>query len=160
MSFVVAYEDVREEITKLAEPLLLHEGLELVDVEYRMENGQWIVRVFIDKEGGVTLGDCAKVSRELGNLLDIKDIIIHEYNLEVSSPGLDRPLVKEIDFLKNKGKKVKIKVGDKIEDRRNFTGILEGIDGDDVILKGEQGDQWRIPFANIDKARLVHDFDS
>ncbi len=156
----MAYEDVQEEITKLAEPLLLHEGLELVDVEYRMENGQWIVRVFIDKEGGVTLGDCAKVSRELGNLLDIKDIIIHEYNLEVSSPGLDRPLVKEIDFLKNKGKKVKIKVGEKIDDRRNFTGILEGIDGDDVILEGEEGDQWRIPFANIDKARLVYDFDS
>lgn len=156
----MAYEDIQEEITKLAEPLLLHEGLELVAVEYIMEEGQWIVRVFIDKEGGVTLGDCAKVSRELGNLLDIKDIIIHEYNLEVSSPGLDRPLVKEIDFLKNKGKKIKIKVGEKIDDRRNFTGILEGIDGDDVILEGEQGDRWRIPFANIDKARLVYDFDS
>lgn len=156
----MAYEDIQEEITKLAEPLLLHEGLELVAVEYKMEEGQWIVRVFIDKEGGVTLGDCAKVSRELGNLLDIKDIIIHEYNLEVSSPGLDRPLVKEIDFLKNKGKKIKIKVGEKIDDRRNFTGILEGIDGDDVILEGEQGDRWRIPFANIDKARLVYDFDS
>ncbi|MEE8423385.1 MAG: hypothetical protein V3S49_02485, partial [Thermodesulfobacteriota bacterium] len=75
VSFVVVYEDVREEIAKLAEPLLLHEGLELVAVEYKMEEGQWIVRVFIDKEGGVTLGDCAKVSRELGNLLDIKDII-------------------------------------------------------------------------------------
>lgn len=156
----MAYEDIQEEITKLAEPLLLHEGLELVAVEYKMEEGQWIVRVFIDKEGGVTLGDCAKVSRELGNLLDIKDIIIHEYNLEVSSPGLDRPLVKEIDFLKNKGKKIKIKVDEKIDDRRNFTGILEGIDGDDVILEGEQGDRWRIPFANIDKARLVYDFDS
>lgn len=156
----MAYEDIQEEITKLAEPLLLHEGLELVAVEYKMEESQWIVRVFIDKEGGVTLGDCAKVSRELGNLLDIKDIIIHEYNLEVSSPGLDRPLVKEIDFLKNKGKKIKIKVDEKIDDRRNFTGILEGIDGDDVILEGEQGDRWRIPFANIDKARLVYDFDS
>ena len=156
----MAYEDIQEEITKLAEPLLLHEGLELVDVEYRMESGQWVVRVFIDKEGGVTLGDCAKVSRELGNLLDIKDIIIHEYNLEVSSPGLDRPLVKEVDFLKNKGKKVKIRVGERIGDRRNFTGVLEGIDEDDVILEGEQGEKWRIPFANINKARLVYDFDN
>ncbi len=156
----MAYEDIQEEIKKLAEPLLLHEGLELVDVEYRMENGQWVVRVFIDKDGGVTLGDCAKVSRELGNLLDIKDTIIHEYNLEVSSPGLDRPLVKEIDFLKNKGKKVKIKVAEKIDNRRNFTGILVKVVGDDVILEGEEGDQWRIPFANIDKARLVYDFDN
>ncbi len=156
----MAYEDVREEITKLAEPLLLHEGLELVDVEYKMEDGQWIVRVFIDKEGGVTLGDCAKVSRELGNLMDIKDMIVHEYNLEVSSPGLDRPLVKEVDFLKNKGKKVKIKVGEKIDNRRNFTGILVNVVGDDVVLEGEEGDQWKIPFAKIDKARLVYDFDS
>ena len=156
----MAYEDIQEEITKLAEPLLRHDGLELVDVEYRMESGQWIVRVFIDKEGGVTLGDCAKVSRELGNLLDIKDIIIHEYNLEVSSPGLDRPLVKEIDFLKNKGKKVKIKVDEKINNRRNFTGLLEGIDEGDVILEGEQGERWKIPFTNIDKARLVYDFDN
>jgi ribosome maturation factor RimP len=160
MSGVVAYEEIREEIVKIAEPLLRGEDLELVDVEYRMESGHWVVRVFIDKEGGVTLDDCAKVSRELGNLLDIKDIIFHGYNLEVSSPGLNRPLVKERDFIKHKGKRVKIKVGERIGDRRNFTGVLEGMDGDKVVLKGEQGKEWRIPLTNIDKARLVIDLDS
>ncbi|MFQ5899933.1 MAG: ribosome maturation factor RimP [Thermodesulfobacteriota bacterium] len=146
--------NVREEVRKIVDPILIQEGMELVDVEYGMESGRWVLRVYIDKEGGVTLGDCAGVSRELNTILDVKGLISHRYSLEVSSPGLDRPLVKEADFIKNKGKKVKLKTTAGIENKRNFTGILEEVGIEDIILKGDQGELWKIPFANIKKARL------
>ena len=82
---------LNHKITKLVEPVLEDMGFELVDVEYLSRHGRWVLVLYIDKEGGVTLDDCARVSGEVGDLIDVKDIIDHEYVLEVSSPGLDRP---------------------------------------------------------------------
>ncbi|MBI5287149.1 MAG: ribosome maturation factor RimP [Deltaproteobacteria bacterium] len=126
-----------------------------MDIEYRMDRGRWVVRFYIDKEGGVTLDDCSEVSGEVGAILDVKDIIPHSYDLEVSSPGLDRPLVKERDFLRHRGEKVRIKTKTAIDGRRNFSVILEDVKEGKVIVKDDQGKSWEIPLAEIEKARLV-----
>ena len=90
---------ITKRIADLAEPILDELGFELVDIEYLSKHGRWVLRIYIDKEGGVTIDDCARVSGEFGDLIDIKEVIEHEYVLEVSSPGLNRPLKKEIDFV-------------------------------------------------------------
>ena len=89
---------IAEHVAGLVEQSIEDMGFELVDVEYLSVHGKWVLRLYIDKEGGVTIDDCARVSREMGDLIDVKEIIIHEYILEVSSPGVDRPLKKEKDF--------------------------------------------------------------
>src|ERR1700737_3874509 len=110
-------EDVIETVREILNLLLLEEGLELVDLEYRREGRGRVLRIYIDKEGGVTVDDCAKVSRELGILLDVHDAIPGSYNLEGSSPGLTRTLKKTRDFERFKGKKVRIKTKMDIGDR-------------------------------------------
>ena len=135
-------------------PLLDAEGFSLVDVEYKRERGGWILRVFIDKEGGVTLDDCARVSREFGQLLDVEDIIPTSYQLEVSSPGLDRPLKKEEDFVKYSGRKVRIKTKEQVSGRRNFKGALLGCTEGKVMVKVEGSGVFTIPFSAILKANL------
>jgi ribosome maturation factor RimP len=135
-------------------PLLDAEGFSLVDVEYKRERGDWVLRVFIDKEGGVTLDDCARVSREFGQLLDVEDIIPTSYQLEVSSPGLDRPLKKEEDFVKYSGRKVRIKTKEQVSGRRNFKGALLGCTEGKVMVKVEGSGVFAIPLSAILKANL------
>lgn len=147
--------DIIPRLRELVEPILGEKGIELMDIEYRMDRGRWVVRFYIDKEGGVTLDDCSEVSGEVGAILDVKDIIPHSYDLEVSSPGLDRPLVKERDFLRHRGEKVRIKTKTAIDGRRNFSVILEDVKEGKVIVKDDQGKSWEIPLAEIEKARLV-----
>jgi ribosome maturation factor RimP len=100
---------ITKKVADLVDPILGELGFELVDVEYLSKHGRWVLRLYIDKEGGVTIDDCALVSREIGDLIDVKDIIRHEYVLEVSSPGLNRPLKKEKDFVWAIGKKIKLR---------------------------------------------------
>ena len=138
-------------------PLLDAEGLSLVDVEYTREHGGWVLRVFIDKEGNVTLDDCARVSREFGQLLDVEDVIPTTYYLEVSSPGLDRPLKKEEDFVKYSGRKVRIKTKDQILGRRNFKGDLIGYTEGKVMVRVEGSEVFAIPLSSILKANLEVD---
>ncbi len=147
-------EDIAARAKELAEPLLSQKGMELVDVEYKMEHGQWVLRFFIDKSGGITVEDCSDVSREIGVILDVKDIITHAYNLEVSSPGLDRPLTKEGDFLKYKGRKVKIKTKLPISGRRNFSAYLDDFKDGRIFLIDSEGRKWEIAISDIEKARL------
>ena len=129
-------------------------GFELIEVEYLNEHGSWILRLYIDSPGGkVTLGDCTKVSRTVSSLMDVEDVVPGKYNLEVSSPGIDRPLRKPKDFKKYEGSVVKIKTYQKIEDQKNFKGVIEGVDGDTVTL-AESGKTVKIPINNIYKARL------
>jgi ribosome maturation factor RimP len=135
-------------------PLLDSEGLSLVDVEYAREQGGWVLRVLIDKEGSVTLDDCARVSREFGQLLDVEDIIPTSYHLEVSSPGLDRPLKKEEDFIKYSGRRVRIKTKEQVSGRRNFKGALLGCTEGKVMVKVEGSEIFAIPFSSILKANL------
>lgn len=141
-------------VERILGPLLDAEGFSLVDVEYKRERRGWILRVFIDKEGGVTLEDCARVSREFGQLLDVEDIIPTSYHLEVSSPGLDRPLKKEEDFVKYSGRKVRIKTKEQISGRRNFKGALLGCTEGKVMVKVEGSEVFAIPFSAILKANL------
>lgn len=161
VSFLEAFlkgTDIIAQIKEIAEPIVIQKGMELVNVEYKMEHGQWILRFFIDKPGGVTVDDCGDISGELGALLDVKDIIHRSYNLEVSSPGLDRALTREKDFVNYKGRKVKIKTKEPISGRRNFSAVLDDFKEGTVFLIDSEGKKWEIPFDNIEKARLEISF--
>lgn len=142
----------------MAEPVVASMGLELVELEFQREPRGWVLRLYIDRqEGGVSLDDCTAVSRELGDLLDAKDPIEHPYNLEVSSPGLERPLRRPKDFRRWAGSKVKITLWE--GGRKGMQGTLLGLRGDDVELHTAAGVQ-RIPLSLIARARLVYSWDS
>ncbi len=144
-------------VKELLEPLLMQNDLELFDVEFKGQGKKGVLRVFIDKEEGVTIDDCALISRELGTLLDIHDVIPNSYTLEVSSPGLTRALKKPGDFERFKGKKVKIKTSTEIENRKVFVGkILEF--KDDLVTVDMDGVRFIIPYGEIEKANLELDF--
>ena len=117
---------VTQSVTELIESGLLADGLELVDVEFKKEGKNWILRIYIDREGGVTLADCQKVSRLAGDLIEVEEVIEPVYTLEVSSPGLNRVLKKEKDFLKYSGKKIYVQCHAPMDGRKKFTGILTG----------------------------------
>ncbi|UCE54491.1 MAG: ribosome maturation factor RimP [Desulfobacterales bacterium] len=139
----------------LAEPVCDSEGIELVHIEYQREPGGWILRLYIDKPGGVTLDDCVNVSHQMNDLLDVYLDDIAPYNLEVTSPGLDRPLAKRQDFEKFKGNLVKIKTVRPFDGQKNFSGVLMGISGEQVkLMVGEE--TVNISLNDISKARLVN----
>lgn len=137
-----------------AEPLCESEGLELVHVEYQRESGGRILRLYIDKPGGVGLDDCVNVSRQMNDLLDVNLEELGPYSLEVTSPGPERPLAKQKDFDKFKGSRVKIKTNRPLNGQKNFTGILMGISGEQVKLQIDD-DAIVIPYQDISKARLA-----
>lgn len=122
----------------LIEPVLEPEGIELVELEFKPEAGRWILRLYIDSPGGVTLDDCELVSRQVGALLDVKDPIEHRYTLEVSSPGINRVLRKEKDFELFAGSPVKIKTRQKLDGRRNFQGTLKGVTNARIVLEVDE----------------------
>jgi ribosome maturation factor RimP len=137
----------------LIEPILEPEGIELVDLEFKPERGKWILRIYIDAPGGVNLGDCALVSRQVGALLDIEDPIDHAYHLEVSSPGINRVLRKEKDFNLFAGSPVRIKTRRKLNGRRNFRGMLIGMEDAMIVLEVD-GQRVEISPEDVEKARL------
>ena len=147
-------------VSLLIEPLLPEFGMELVDVEFKHESGRWILRVFIDKQGGVTIDDCAGISRELGDLIEAANIIGFPYVLEVSSPGLNRPLIKEDDFIRSIGKMVQLKMSKPVNKRRNFTGCLADIKEGMINLVMDDNKLVELPLNEIDKARLKYEFDN
>ncbi len=138
----------------MLEPLLEAEGLSLVDCSLVWDRGGCILRVLIDKKQGVTLDDCTLVNREFGQLLDVENIIPTSYRLEVSSPGLDRPLKKEADFITYTGKRVRIKTRDPVSGRRNFKGDLIGCAEGKVTVRVEGNEVFTIPLSSILKANL------
>lgn len=144
-------------IKDTASSLCEAEGIEFVHAEFLSLGGRRILRVYIDKEGGVSLDDCTLVSRQLGDMFDILLENSSAYTLEVSSPGLDRPLAKESDFVRFTGKKAQIKVKPPINDQKTFTGIIHGIEEGRVILETVKGPV-QIPQANITTARLAYEF--
>jgi ribosome maturation factor RimP len=146
--------DLIEKIKEIVEPIINLEGIDLVDIEYKMEHGRWILRIYIDKEGGVTLDDCSNISGEVGEILDVKDIIKNRYILEVSSPGLTRPLKKEEDFKRFKGRLVNIKTFEAVDNRKRFRGELVDFVDKMVIIREEHGEVFKLPFFNISKANL------
>lgn len=148
---------IAKRITDLVEPILDEVGYELVDVEYLSKYGKWVLRVFIDKEGGITIDDCVQVSEELGDLIDIKEIIEREYVLEVSSPGLNRPLKKEKDFSRAIDRKIKVTTTAPLNGRRNFKGYLKAFRDRNLYLE-VNGEQVILPWEEIDKANIVYEF--
>lgn len=145
----------RDRIESLVEALLKAEGLELVDLEFRKEARGWVLRIFMDKPGGVTLDDCSDLSREIGDQIEVNDLIPHSYTLEVSSPGLDRPLKKEKDFLRSIGKLIQISTNIPLEGRTFFKGILLDFQVSGALRLAENKKIWEIPVDHITKARLV-----
>lgn len=148
---------INQKVSSLVEPILLSLGFELVDVEYLSANSRWVLRLFIDKEGGVTIDDCAQVSREIGDLIDIKDIIDHKYVLEVSSPGLNRPLKKDKDFIRAIDKKIKVKLSEPVNNCSNFSGYLKDFKDGTLILEVEE-EEAVLPRSKVYKANLVYEF--
>ena len=145
---------VTQSVTELIEPGLLADGLELVDVEFKKEGKNWILRIYIDREGGVTLADCQKVSRLAGDLIEVEEVIEPVYTLEVSSPGLNRVLKKEKDFLKYSGKKIYLQCHAPMDGRKKFTGILTGFIDQSIYLEVD-GQHYTIPLNLVAKANLV-----
>ncbi len=151
--------NILDKIDGLLQPLVTSLGLELVDVEYKREGRQMMLRIFLDKVGGITLDDCAAVSKEFSALLDVEDIIPGKFTLEVSSPGLDRPLKSLSDFVRFSGKLVKVKTFEAIADdagnlRKSFLGQILGVNGDVLLLKLLDGQSASIPYAAVAKANL------
>ena len=139
-------------------PLLEKNQFELVDVEYVRAAGIWYLRAYIDKEGGITVDDCEVVSRELGDWLDQEDFIEDSYILEVSSPGLGRPLKKEKDFARSLGKDVEVRLYRPINKQKEFTGTLKAYDADTVTLSMEDGNDLALAKSDIALIRLAFDF--
>ena len=148
-------EVVREKIAALAEELLPSMGLELVEIQFRREQHGWVLRVFIDAEEGVTLDDCSRVSREIGDFLDVEDIIEHAYNLEVSSPGLERKLLKTEDFVRFAGNKAKIKFHQPHEGQKTYVGEIVNVEENEILLASEDGKELRFTFEMLSAARLA-----
>ena len=141
-------------IEGFAKPLLADMGLELVEIQYRREGHGWVLRFFIDREGGVTIDDCAAASREIGARLEVEDLLDHAYTLEVSSPGLERPLKQRSDFVRYAGRLARIKLREPLAGQRVLVGTLRGLDGERVLLETEGG-SLALDMNNIAKARLT-----
>ncbi|MEN8257851.1 MAG: ribosome maturation factor RimP [Thermodesulfobacteriota bacterium] len=139
----------------IIEPIASDHGLELVEVQYRQEQHGWVLRIIIYKKDGVSVDDCAQVSRETSHVLDVEDVIPYKYHLEVSSPGLERPLTTPRDFERNLGKKIKISFAD--DDLVSGQGIIDKVDGDEITLKS---DNQSLTFTcdKVKRARLVIEF--
>ncbi len=137
----------------LLEPAVSRLGYELVGVEYH-GGRRAVLRLYIDREGGVSVEDCQRVSRQVSGLLDVEDPIPGPYTLEVSSPGLDRPLFREADFQRFAGREVRIRTDVPLEGRRNFRGVLRGLRGGEVLVEVD-GAELALPVERIEQARLV-----
>ena len=143
-----------DELLQLLEPTIERLGYELVDLEARLGSGNGLVRVFIDKPDGIVLDDCEKVSLAVSALLDVEDPLPGNYNLEVSSPGLDRKLTKPSHFQRFAGETVKVQTRFPIEGRRRFRGTLVSSDDENIVVEVD-GESHSLPLKTIDTARLV-----
>ncbi len=146
--------EIVQSVTTLAERVTAELGMEVVDVEYKTLRGQAHLIVYIDKPGGVTLSDCEEVNKLLSEALDIEDPISFSYLLEVSSPGVERPLKKPEDYKRFEGSAVQLKTYRKIGGTKNFKGLLKESYENTVLLQTEDGREIEIPFEEIAKANL------
>jgi len=142
-----------KEVAREIEPLLEQEGVELVHVEDVTQPGPRTLRVLVDKESGITVDDCQRISELINPVLDASSLFKSRYVLEVSSPGFDRPLTKEKDFVRFAGQPVKVRTHSPIDGKRVFSGKLQGLKGTDVILDVD-GSELKIPVPEMASARL------
>lgn len=148
----------REAINEIIERVAAREGLELVHWETVGPRNHFVLRIFIDKPGGVTINDCERVSNQVGTLFDVEDLIPNQYTLEVSSPGIERGLYKRADYERFAGRRVRVRTMEPINGQRNFKGTLLGISGDSVSLDVETTGRIDIPFEQIAKANIEYEF--
>ncbi len=158
---ILAQETKREEneligeIRNLLEPVIAAQGMEVLEIEYRRESSGWVLRVFLDADRGISVEDCAEVSRIAGDLLDVADLIQTPYNLEVSSPGIDRPLRKLEHFEKCIGDVIEVRTALPVENRRSFRGELKDVSPQGVRLECEAR-SYLIPLSLIERAKLLY----
>jgi ribosome maturation factor RimP len=157
--------DATEHIRAAAERVVASHGLELFDIQLRRESTGWVVRVFIDRPGpsgtpedSVGIEDCARVSRELSTILDVEDPLDRSYTLEVSSPGLDRPLRGERDFRRFAGRRAKVTVAPAVDGQSHFAGRIEGVEDGALLFEAEGHKRHRIPLDAIKRANLDVEF--
>ena len=143
---------------ELFEPVVVDMGYQLIEIEYHPNPNYGVLRLYIDKDSGIEVDDCSAVSRQISAILDVEDPVPGKFNLEVSSPGMDRPLRRLEDFQRFSGEVVKLKTSMPFEGQRNFKGQLIGVEDDLIIIECENKEV-RLPVTAIDKARLVPDFD-
>lgn len=145
-----------ERLYDIIKPITSDHGLELVEIQYRREHAEWVLRIVIYRADGISVEDCSRVSRETSHVLDVEDVIPYKYNLEVTSPGLDRPLTTPRDFERNLGKKIKITLTDDVDP---FSGeaIIEKVDGDEITLKSND-ELLTFSSLKVKKAKLVIEF--
>ena len=154
-----------EQVRAIAERVTRSHGLEVWDIVSRRESGGQVIRVFIDRPGpaatpeeSVSIEDCAEVSREIGTILDVEDPLTSAYTLEVSSPGLDRPLRGAEDYRRFAGRLAKIVVSEAVDNQKAFEGRLRGVEDSAVLLEGPRGRMHRLPMQLITRARLEVEF--
>jgi len=146
------------QIWEVAAPLVADEGLEIFDIEFRPEGrGGWVLRLYLDKEGGPNLDELTRVSRQLGDLLDVHDVLQRSYTLEVSSPGVNRPLKRPEHFTRYLGKKIRVRTRERIEGRRSFLGLLKETTQDGIVVSQEKVEVY-IPHGMIEKANYEYDW--
>ncbi len=152
--------EIVERVRELLLPILEEGGFELVDIEFVREPIGWVLRIYADRpQGGITISDCQWISERIGTLLDVEDVIPHSYNLEVSSPGLDRPLKGQKDFEKHKGIVVKVKTTEPLDNQRNFKGEVISTSKEGVVIHDvSRNAEVEIPYEKIKSARV--DIDS
>lgn len=142
-------------LDELFEPVVESMGYELVGVEFSGGASHGTLRVYIDREEGVSIDDCASISHQISAILDVEEPIQQAYDLEVSSPGLDRPLFKATDFERFSGQQVKIKMSTGLDGRRNFKGVLQGVIDSRLIEVEVDGEVFQLPLTDIGKANLI-----
>lgn len=142
-------EEYESKTEELITPIVDEKGFELVDVEYVKEGSNWYLRAYVDKPGGITINDLEAVSRKLSDQLDEKDFISDAYILEVSSPGLGRPLKKEKDFDRNIGKEIEVHLYRAIDGQKQYVGLLKSYDKETIIIENEDGSETGIDRVNV-----------
>jgi ribosome maturation factor RimP len=150
-------QEIIDRVSRLADSILSREGFELVEIQFRREARGWVLRLYVDREGGVTLEDCAQISHEIGRNLDVEDFILYPYILEVSSPGLTRPLKTQKDFMKYRDRLVKVTAIHPIENRRHFKGRLRGVEENRIRIEINGGEMVQIPLSEVARANLEID---
>jgi len=154
MRFEELKKEIEQKVGELVEPLTDYNGLELVLVEFVKGPRGNTLRLVIDKEGGVTLDDCSRLSRVVSDLLDVHDPVPGSYNLEVSSPGINRPLVNAKDYERFSGQKVFVRTSEPVDGRKRFKGLLRGVSDQDEVIIDASGQEFFLPLGLIKKARL------
>ena len=155
--------DLRDTLEERLLPLIKQENLELVDLEFSPAGSKSLLRIYVDKPEGITIDECANLSRKVSDFLDMENLIPHRYNLEVSSPGLDRPLVKREDFIRKMGEKVRVFLKEPVDGKLDLVGEIKRFQEETLYLSTESqgaepaGNEERaVPFKNVLKAKIIY----